>query len=930
MDSAVIDAKARNGSKRTLLPAAYVVAILISVLLLLGISAGKAHAADTSWYTGNENESSYTITDANQLAGLAELVNNGTTDFSGKTISLGSVPGTGVTLRLSGEWTPIGTETNPFNGTFSGNSSTITGLSITTGTQNLGLFGYAGSSSYISDLTISGDISLNVTSSSAGMVKNVGALVGFSEGSISNITSSADVYVYSAVPATEEEPVTVEYIGGIGGWVQGSVTSCTVTQYGETYVEAATGSATTDLVWVAGYVGGITGSQGPDPTDLEDLVNHGQITGCTNSSNVTLSTYVAGPNDRFGNPTYTTALFLGGISGYSVGDISNCTNSGNVDSSYRDEYGEILTDYGTRGVGGIVGGYRVAETVQNPTDSTDPGYEYNLSTGKTIEIYLSQCSNSGEIIGLGHAGGLVGNSGTYTTIIGSYNTGHVEATRSTKPSPGGIAGRSYGTICYCYNSGEVVTTTGGGYYAAGIVGMLHSMGMDYDGNTIIPEMYACYNTGYIISSSAIYRAGGLVGELDGGYIHDAFPLSDRTYRNDVSGLDNPTGTIASTAEVISERSALAASSIALLNSCCDIDGWEYYFALPEGYSYNQVVNENSTILGPSIVQAPYSTASDLSDQTGATVTATANAQYSSAIDPVPTLSVVLSDGTTLTQNADFRVIAQENTAGVSVSDATYTAHIEGIGIYKNILPEEATYSIEAGSIAECTITTVNKYFNWEKQKPDTVIVYDSAGNVVDESQYTWSVDETQWNNTTSSPVPYQDAQTSSTSTGYPITITATDSGNYVGSQTANVFKIIQVPFIDSAATDNPNQDTLTFGDITYGDQTWTYEEAEESQGAVKIKYTGSEILPEITSVTYMGIALTEIKDGDAWYNNTYSWGYKVLYGNPNPEGNSVESDTADTINVTGSDYACMTIRSAPLSNFSNYVNIWYEITPADI
>lgn len=56
--------------------------------------------ADTSWYTGDAQ--SYVLQSAEQLAGLADLVNGGN-DFAGVTVTLG------VSLNLDGrEWTPIG------------------------------------------------------------------------------------------------------------------------------------------------------------------------------------------------------------------------------------------------------------------------------------------------------------------------------------------------------------------------------------------------------------------------------------------------------------------------------------------------------------------------------------------------------------------------------------------------------------------------------------------------------------------------------------------------------------------------------------------------------------------------------------------------------------------------------------------------------
>lgn len=87
--------------------------------------------ADTNWYTGHETDTEYRITTAEQLAGLAQLVNAdpGTTNFSGKTFYLEN------DLDLSGhEWISIGTVIggdNPkysFCGVFDGKGHVISNL----------------------------------------------------------------------------------------------------------------------------------------------------------------------------------------------------------------------------------------------------------------------------------------------------------------------------------------------------------------------------------------------------------------------------------------------------------------------------------------------------------------------------------------------------------------------------------------------------------------------------------------------------------------------------------------------------------------------------------------------------------------------------------------------------------------------------------
>ncbi len=93
---------------------------------------------DTSWYNSTDTE--FTLYTAEQLAGLAYLVNNGNT-FSGKTIYLGN------NIDLAGrEWTPIGQmEETPFSGTFDGRYYVVSNLSLektaNKNSQGMGFFG---------------------------------------------------------------------------------------------------------------------------------------------------------------------------------------------------------------------------------------------------------------------------------------------------------------------------------------------------------------------------------------------------------------------------------------------------------------------------------------------------------------------------------------------------------------------------------------------------------------------------------------------------------------------------------------------------------------------------------------------------------------------------------------------------------------------
>ena len=113
-----------------------ILALCFSLLPTVALAAENGAAtwdgtADTSWYVGHESDTEYRITTAEQLAGLAQLVNAdpGTTNFAGKTFYLGN------DLDLSGhEWISIGTVLGgdcpeySFCGVFDGQGHVISNL----------------------------------------------------------------------------------------------------------------------------------------------------------------------------------------------------------------------------------------------------------------------------------------------------------------------------------------------------------------------------------------------------------------------------------------------------------------------------------------------------------------------------------------------------------------------------------------------------------------------------------------------------------------------------------------------------------------------------------------------------------------------------------------------------------------------------------
>ena len=166
-----------------------------------------------------EGNGSYTVTSADGLINVAELVNGGKTDIN---ITLGK------NIDLTGKgWTPIGTSfDNSYKGTFDGGGHTITGLAVTTNDQFVGLFGYLNRAGMVKNVVMEGiQITSNHGSSQAGGV------VGYSWGTIENCSVSGSV------------SGTV-YVGGVVGaqW-GGSITGCS---------SSATVKGTVDVGGVAG------------------------------------------------------------------------------------------------------------------------------------------------------------------------------------------------------------------------------------------------------------------------------------------------------------------------------------------------------------------------------------------------------------------------------------------------------------------------------------------------------------------------------------------------------------------------------------------------------------------------------------------------------------------------------------------------------
>ncbi len=136
--------------------------------------------ANTTWYDAEAPQTAYTLSSAEQLAGLAKLVNAGTS-FADATITLGAnidLSGASYGEGVNGiAWTPIGTSAKPFLGNFDGASKKVSNLKVDTGADYQGFFGKVNNNpekrSSITNLTLE-----NVDIGRSADKSYVGALVG--------------------------------------------------------------------------------------------------------------------------------------------------------------------------------------------------------------------------------------------------------------------------------------------------------------------------------------------------------------------------------------------------------------------------------------------------------------------------------------------------------------------------------------------------------------------------------------------------------------------------------------------------------------------------------------------------------------------------------------------------------------------------------
>ena len=318
-------------------------------------------------------------------------------------------------LNLTGEnWTPIGSQTQPFSGVFNGNWHIISGLYVNK-TGLGGLFGKV-TGSWIGNLTL-----LEPQVITTGANYPAGALAG----SISGSTVANVINIRGEIRSNGE----AKYTGGIVGEAsRGS------------RIERATNTGTVSTSANYAVAGGVVGYQRSSSTTVSNSLNTGAVStsgkgadaggvvGYQRSSSTVSNSLNTGP---VSTSTSATSADAGGVVGsQGASTVSNSLNTGAVSSSGAN-------------AGGVVGRQVYSSTVSN-----------SLNTGPV--------STSGTFTA---AGGVVGHQGD-STVSNSLNTGAV-STNGRWANAGGVVGRqlayllSKGTVSNSFYDSEQTGVSGG-------------------------------------------------------------------------------------------------------------------------------------------------------------------------------------------------------------------------------------------------------------------------------------------------------------------------------------------------------------------------------------------------------------------------------------------------------------------------------------
>ena len=330
-------------------------------------AAGGTGNPDIGWYSAGPT--SFAIGNADELAGLASLVNGGN-DFNGKTITLTDDIDLSSYSAGTG-WAPIGNSlARVFNGTFDGAGHVVSNLKINNSSDYcVGLFGYIDMGGTVENVGVA---SGSITGNSC-----VGGVAGFSNGTIQNCRNAATVSGSSNVGDV--------YVGGVTGYNNGTVQYC----------------CNTGAVSGNGAVGGVAGVNGYSSSGtIQNCYNTGTVTATgteTNAGGVVGGNGSSSINSGTVQYCYNTGAVTATVTGNNVGSVAgvSLTDSGTVTACFYDSNSSGVA-YGIGLPQGDTGATNeITSAMQAQSTFTDADWDFStvwfMPTGDYPKLTMPVC-----------------------------------------------------------------------------------------------------------------------------------------------------------------------------------------------------------------------------------------------------------------------------------------------------------------------------------------------------------------------------------------------------------------------------------------------------------------------------------------------------------------------------------------------------------
>ena len=355
----------------------------------------------------------FQIASAAQLAELAQYVNAGDATF----VSAHYVLTDDVNLSAYGNWTPIGTINQPFEGVFDGQSHVVTGLKIDrAGEGYQGLFGYVSGTDDKHRAQVKNVV---VRDAQIRAWAEVGAVVGrygqFTQGFVEPLENCA--MIGGTIQGTSGSMGQSSCVGGIVGRACGEIQRCYATgdiigadnarEYGgivgESFKTVNACYSTGSLSALGSYANDFGGIVGNAYDAVTNCYTTGDITGSLNNAG-TLGSIVGCAMDRVTNCYATGSVkgwrAIGGIAGQAYGDTyAHATISGcmalntSVESNPFYSIGRVAGITGQESVlndnyawdGMRVNGQKIPEGQQSVENGTDLTYDDTNGLSRQFE-----------------------------------------------------------------------------------------------------------------------------------------------------------------------------------------------------------------------------------------------------------------------------------------------------------------------------------------------------------------------------------------------------------------------------------------------------------------------------------------------------------------------------------------------------------------